>query len=145
MITDDMVSKVYDKINFHDHGPEGIAEGLDQVFRENLGELLAGADNLDAVQEALVKERVIREVMSKSGEPRDIVVEMIEAMKSMADEAVLDLMEGEPTTLRAALQRYVESLDRYPSGMHQDTVAEELTAILGYPYPGPCKSPCEPV
>jgi hypothetical protein len=114
----------------------------------DLGEMLAGADDLDAVQDALVKERVIREVMAESGEPRDIVVEMIDAMKSMADEAVLDLMEGEPTTLRAALQRYVERLpDAYPNQEEATgwalEVTNDLASILGYPYPGPCKSPCE--
>lgn len=135
MITDSMVGKVYDRINFWDHGEEGIAEGLEQVFRENLGELLAGADDLDRAQAALVRERVIREVMAKSGEPRDIVVEMIEAMKSMADEAVLGLMEGEPTTLRAALQRYVDSLVNNSHSGNLEEVADDLASILGYPYP----------
>lgn len=105
----------------------GLTYDLDAVFRS--------VDDLDRVQEALIKERVIREVMAKSGEPRDIVVEMIEAMKSMADEAVLGLMEGEPTTLRAALQRYVDSLVNNSHSGNLEEVADDLASILGYPYP----------
>jgi hypothetical protein len=126
--------------------PVGEVEMRD--WYEDLADTMAKSPDLDKVQEALVKERVIREVMTKSGEPRDIVVEMIEAMKSMADEAVLDLMEGEPTTLRAALQRYVDALpDAYPNQEEATgwalEVTNDLASILGYPYPGPCKSPCE--
>ena len=100
-----------------------------------LAEALAGEEGLDRIQEALVRERVIREVVRESGEPRDIVVEMIEAMKSMADEAVLDLMEGEPTTLRAAVQRYVDELETRDEVLPRDRLVEELAMLLGYPYP----------
>jgi hypothetical protein len=105
--------------------------------RIDLKEIIERADQagLDAVQTALTRETVIRKVMRDSGEPRDIVVEMIDAMQSMASEAVLDLMEGEPTTLRAALQRYVESLPE-PDGTAADwDVADDLSAILAYPWP----------
>jgi hypothetical protein len=95
---------------------------------------LAEAEDLEAVRAALVKETVVREVMAKSGEPRDIVVDMIEAMKSMADEAVLDLMEGEPTTLRAAVQRYADELETQDEVLPRDRIVEELAMILGYPW-----------
>lgn len=140
MITSDMVSKVYDKINFHGHGPEGIAEGLEQVFREDLGELLAGADDLDKVRTALSRECVIRQVVAESGEDRQTVVGMLDTMGSMADEAVLGLTDGEPTTLRAAVQRYVEDLAQGTEeneSLSGAQVAGDLAAILAYPFPGP--------
>lgn len=138
MITNAMIGKVYDRINFWDHGEEGIAEGLEQVFRENLGELLAGADDLDRVQDAFVRERVIRDTMAKTGEDRATVTDMLDALGSMGQEAVLDLTEGEPTTLRDALQRYVSELEtRDPDGDELTPVArvtDELGAILAYPW-----------
>jgi hypothetical protein len=132
MITDSMVGKVYDRINFQDHGEEGIAE----VFRDHLADLLDGAD-LEAVQAALVRERVIRDVMRDSGEERQHVADMLDAMASVSQEGVEELTDGEPTTLRDALQRYVESLPG-PDGTAADwNVAEDLGAILNYPFPGP--------
>jgi hypothetical protein len=88
--------------------------------------------DLDTAQEALTQERVIRKVMRDTGEPRDIVVDMIEAMKSMADEAVLDLMEGEPTSLRAALQRYVDELEKRDELQPRDRVVDDLSVLLNY-------------
>lgn len=134
MITRDMVNKVYDRIDFHGHGPEGIAEGLEQVFRENLGEILAEEPNLDRVQAALVREKVIRDLMAKSGEGREPVAEMFDAMGSMGQEAVLELTEGEPTTLRDALQRYVDGLDT--ADPQEADVAGDLATILAYPWSG---------
>lgn len=132
MITGEMISKVYDRINFHDHGQEGIAEGIEEVFRDHVAELLEGTSDLTAVRDALVKEEVIRKIMRDTGEPRDIVVDMIDAMKSMADEAVLDLMEGEPTSLRAALQRYVDELEKRDELQPRDRVVDDLSVLLNY-------------
>jgi nitrate reductase beta subunit len=135
MITSGMVSKVYDRINFQDHGPEGIAEGLEEVFRDNLAELLEGAD-LAAVRAALIRETVIREVMRDSGEDRQTVTDMLDAMRSMGEEAVLDLMEGEPTTLHAAVQRYVDELRGRDELQPRDRVVDDLETLLAYPWPG---------
>lgn len=102
----------------------------------DLGVALSCEDDLDAVIQAVTRERAIRQTMAQTGETRAIVTEMANAMDSMGEEAVLELTDGEPTTLRDALRRYVDSLDRYPNGVHTDTVAAELTAILDYPWPG---------
>ena len=101
----------------------------------NLDEALAGESDLDRVQAALVRERVIREVMRESGEERQHVTDMLDAMRSMADEAVLDLMEGAPTTLRAGLQRYVEELEGRDELQPRDRVVSDLGALLAYPWP----------
>lgn len=101
----------------------------------NLDEALAGEDDLERVQRALVRERVIRSVMAESGEPREVVAETLDAMKSMADEAVLDLMEGEPTTLQAALQRYVDELNGRDELQPRDRVVSDLETLLAYQWP----------
>jgi hypothetical protein len=97
-----------------------------------LAEGLAGETDLEKVRAALIQEEVIRKVMRDTGEPRDIVVDMIDAMKSMADEAVLDLMEGEPTSLRAALQRYVDELEKRDELQPRDRVVDDLSVLLNY-------------
>jgi hypothetical protein len=101
-----------------------------------LGEALAGEVDLDVVRAALVKETVIRQVMADSGEDRRTVTDMLDAMRSMADEAVLDLMEGEPTTLHAGLQRYVEELEGRDELQPRDRVVDDLSTLLAYPWPG---------
>jgi hypothetical protein len=105
--------------------------------RDFLAAILEEAD-LERATKALARETVIRSVMAESGEPREIVAEMVDAHTSMDQEAVLDLMEGEPTTLRAALERFVEDLDRRLEGEPGSTsgdVLDGLNAILTYPYP----------
>ena len=139
MITDAMVGKVYDRINFQDHGAEGIAEGLAEVFRDHLAELLADAD-LEAVQKAVSRETVLRQVMVETGEERQHVADMMDAMGSMAQEAVLDLTDGEPTTLRDAVQRYADNLGQASEDMEAlsgSQVADDLAMILTHPFPGP--------
>jgi len=101
-------------------------------------ELMAQADDLGRVQDALVRERVIRDVMTQTGEGRDIVADLFNAVRSMDGEAVLDLVEGEPTTLAAALDRYVDGLEALPDG-YDLTVAEaigNLRTLLEYAWPG---------
>lgn len=138
MITDAMVSKVYDRVNFHDHGSEGIAEGLAEVFRDHLAEILEEAPDLDLVQAALIRERVIRDVMRDSGEERRHVADMLDAMASVSQESVEELTDGEPTTLRDALQRYMEGLEGdSDEEVFLGRVAGELATILNYPFPGP--------
>lgn len=114
----------------------GLTYDLDSVFRS--------VDDLDKAQAALVRERVIRDTMTKTGEDRRHVADMLDAMESMGQEAVLDLTEGEPTTLRAAVQRYVDDLEKAvaivpgnPEARAMAEVVEGLSAILAYPFPGP--------
>lgn len=98
---------------------------------------LAGARDLDRVRAALVREHAIRHVMAETGETRKVVTDLIGAAESMGQEAVLDLTEGKPTTLRDALERYTERLEAALAadpGSVGDVVAE-LGALLTYPWP----------
>lgn len=144
MITSAMVGKVYDRINFQDHGPEGIAEGLEEIFQDHLAEILSGKEDLDAVIRAVARERVIRRGMAETGESREIVAETLDASISTGQEAVLNLMDGEPTTLRAGIQRYVQVLEaEMGEGCPWDSeakdvvagIADELNSLLAYPWP----------
>lgn len=98
-------------------------------------DLLANLD-LDRLQEALSRETVIRAVMADSGEDRRTVADMVDAMRSMGEEAVLDLMEGQPTTLHAGLQRYVVELAGRDELQPRDRVLDDLGLLLAYPWPG---------
>jgi hypothetical protein len=100
-----------------------------------LSKLLAGADDLGAWRDALAREQAIRQVMAESGESREVVEEAIGAMDAMAEEGVLDLCEGEPTTLRDALDRYVRVLEDREEVLARDWVVGDLYALLGYPFP----------
>jgi hypothetical protein len=102
----------------------------------SVAKALAAEPDLDLLQAALVRERVIRDVMRDSGEERQHVADMLDAMRSMADEAVLDLMEGEPTTLHAGLQRYVEELRGRDELEPRDRVVDDLETLLAYSWPG---------
>lgn len=99
--------------------------------RDFLPAVLEEAD-LEQATKALARETVIRHMVAETGEPREIVAEMVDAHASMDQEAVLNLTEGEPTTLRDALERYVESVRQngVPAGAEYD-----LEALLAYPYP----------
>jgi hypothetical protein len=106
--------------------------------RDFLDAALIEVDHLDQVTKALARETVIRSVMAESGEPREIVAEMLGSLDSMDQEAVLDLTEGEPTTLRAALERFVDQLRRLIEGDPGSTLGDVeggLSAILAYPFP----------
>lgn len=92
-------------------------------------------DGLKQVRDALARETAIREVMAESGESREVVEEAIGAMDAMAGEAVLDLTEGEPTTLRDALERYVAVLEERDEILARDWVLSDLAALLTYPFP----------
>ncbi len=103
---------------------------------KDLRELMAQTDDLDKAQAALVRERVIRDAMRETGESREIVADMLDACVSMDQEAILDLVDGEPTTLHAALQRYVDGLESNAHSGNLDEVAADLNSLLAYPWPG---------
>lgn len=107
-----------------------------------LADVLAGADDLEEIKRALIRETTIRHAMAETGEDRKTVADMIDAMDSMSQEAVLDLTEGEPTTLADALSRYLEELGRSDGVVPRSRVGDDLSALLAYPWPGPCKMPC---
>jgi plasmid stability protein len=90
--------------------------------------------NLDQAARALAREHAIRHGMSITGESREVVAEALDALDSMDQEAVTDLMDGEVTTLAAALQRYVEELERRDELIPTGRIITELAAILAYPY-----------
>lgn len=103
-----------------------------------LATVLAETADLGRFQAALVREKVIRNTMAQTGEGRETVVDMVNALESMDQEAVLDLAEGEPTTLADGLRRYVDELEkRDPDGDELTPVARitgDLAALLAYPW-----------
>jgi hypothetical protein len=105
----------------------------------DLSAVFQATPDLEAAKRALVRETVIRETMTKTGEDRKTVTDMIDAMGSMGQEAVLDLTEGQPTTLADALQRYVDQLPgavTTMTGEVSDQIAGDLSTLLAYPWPG---------
>jgi len=112
---------------------------IDRNRYESLADALASVDDLGEVGRALVREGAIRQVMRETGEDRKTVTDMIDAMDSMGQEAVLDLTEGEPTTLADALQRYVDTLEQAASEdktVKAEDVCGALHSLLAYPWPG---------
>jgi hypothetical protein len=101
-----------------------------------LEDLLAKADDLGAWRNAVIREQVIRDTMTQTGEDRQTAADFFDAHKSMDQEAVLELTSGAPTTLADGLQAYIEGLDTQATEMHPDRVASDLHALLTYPWPG---------
>lgn len=104
----------------------------------DLAELFANEPDLDRVRAALVREHAVRYVMAETGEDRQTVTDMIDAMDTVDQEAVLELTEGHPTTLRDALGRYVDQLPQEVTTMTgevSDRIAADLTTLLNYPWP----------
>jgi len=97
--------------------------------------ILTGIDDLDAVGRAVEREREIRIGMARTGEGRQVVAEFLDAQAAMDDEAVLDLTEGQPTTLVDALSRYLTELEGRDELQPRARVAGELAALLAYPWP----------
>lgn len=100
-----------------------------------LNELLAGADDLGAWQQAIDRERCIRITMAETGESREIVTQTMDAERSMDQEAFLDLTEGQPTTLKAALARWLELVQAEAMAGDPEAHLNDLAALLDYPYP----------
>lgn len=99
------------------------------IEKDSLAEL-----DLDRLARELVRERAIRDGMARTGEGRQPVADMLDAMAAMDEEAVLDLTEGEPTTLQDALTRYVRIVETWDEVIPRDRVAGDLDAILEYPW-----------
>jgi hypothetical protein len=102
-----------------------------------LGEALADTDDLDSLVRAVARERAIRATMAETGETHEIVASVLDAAISMDQEAVLDLMDGEPTTLARGLARYVAGLESLPEGYNLTVteVVDNLGSLLAYPWP----------
>lgn len=102
----------------------------------SLADALETVDDLDQVVRAVDREKAIRDGMARTGEGRTVVAEFLDAHESMDREAVLSLTDGEPTTLRDALSRYVADLEpRHGDYVMPVTVAEEIQTLLDYPWP----------
>jgi hypothetical protein len=99
-------------------------------------DMLQGMDDLDQVIKAVAREKVIRAEMARTGESREIIAEFLDAQVAMDQEGVLDLTDGQPTTLVDALTRYLEELEKRDELQPRARVAGELAAILEYPWPG---------
>lgn len=102
----------------------------------NLAEMLAGADDLDAVIRAVAREEAIRQGMADTRESREIVESVLDAAVSMDQEAVLDLVEGNATTLMGVLARYITELEGRDELQPRDRIIGELESLLAYPWPG---------
>jgi len=102
------------------------------TFPVDMVDLLASMEDLEEVQTALSRETTIRRAMASSGEDRQTIIEMIDAIDSMDQEAVLSLTEGEPTTLIDALGRYVDRMDS--ADLAESAVRNDLGALLAYPW-----------
>lgn len=103
-----------------------------------LGEALEREEDLETVKRAVIREQVIRDSMAATGEPREIVTEMLDAVRSMDGEAVEELTEGEPTTLRDGLERYVDQLGRLiegDPGATSEDVLHALSTLLSFSWP----------
>lgn len=101
-----------------------------------LAEELERTDDLDAVIWAVARERAIRDTMAETGETHEIVASVLDAAESMSSEAVLSLTDGNPTTLRDALSAYVSDLEDQDGPLSPPGVADDLTTLLNYPWPG---------
>lgn len=101
-----------------------------------LAEMLAGANDLDDVRRALAREQTIRDVAAETGEDRQNVADVLDASISMDQEAVLELMDGQPTTLAAGLARYVQELEGRDELQPRDRIISDLETMLAYPWPG---------
>jgi hypothetical protein len=103
--------------------------------RHFLAGVLAEVKELEVVERALVREKTIRSVAKETGEPYEIVAEQVDALDSMDQEAVLDLTEGEPTTLRDGLERWLSTVQGEGYALSLDRLVDELSALLGFPWP----------
>jgi hypothetical protein len=102
----------------------------------DLEKWLSETTELGTVQRALVREQAIRAIVAETGEERRHVVDSMDALDSMDHEAVLDLTEGEPTTLVDALSRYVDVLEAGDEIVPRDRVTGDLGALLRHRWPG---------
>jgi len=102
-----------------------------------MAEVMAEADDLESVRDALVHEFAIRHAMAETGEDRQTIVDTMGAVESMDQEAVLELTSGAPTTLADGIQALIESIDAengVASYIPSDVVTM-LHALLTYPWP----------
>jgi hypothetical protein len=115
----------------------------------DLEEMLAGMspEELERAGPALAREQTIREVMADTGEARRIVVESLNAALSMDEEAVLDLCEGEPTTLIDALHRLISAIENQQEGgaeIDAEGIMVSLVALANYRWPAGPPAPLGP-
>lgn len=106
----------------------------------DIRDMLAQVEDLETVTPALARESVIRSGMAETGEDRQSVADLLDAALSMDQEGVLELTDGEPTTLADALRRYVEDLEQNAATVDvrsTQAIVGELDSLLAYPWPGP--------
>lgn len=105
------------------------------VDKQELSAMLELVPDLGEVERALVREHAIRAAMARTGEGRTVVAEGIDALQGMDREAILDLTEGNPTTLADALARYTRIVETWDEVIPRDRVVNDLDAILENPWP----------
>lgn len=109
---------------------------IDRNRYANLAEALADVTDIGKVVRAVVRETAIREMMAETGESREAVTTVADAAVSMDEEAVLDLMDGQPTTIGRALARYIDELEKRDELQPRDRIVGELDTLIRYPWPG---------
>jgi hypothetical protein len=100
-----------------------------------LDSILERVDDLEPVKTALIREYAIRTAMLSTGEDRRTIIDMMDAVDSMDQEAVLALTSGAPTTLADGLQAYLETLELGDADIRSSNVIDALHALLVYPWP----------
>lgn len=110
--------------------------GFPTYDKPSLADLIAQAPDLGEVKAALIREDALRHVMAETGESREVVTSVIASVESMEQEAVLDLTDGEPTTLQNGLARYIQVLEGQDEILPRDGLLTDLNALLLYPWPG---------
>lgn len=109
---------------------------IDRSKFESLADAFASVDDLEPIKRAYLREETIRSIVAETGETREIVAEQVDAFASTDEEAVTDLMDGHPTTLRDALMRYTDELAKRDELQPRDRVIDELDTLLAYPWSG---------
>lgn len=106
------------------------------MTRDELAEALglATETELDSVVRAVARERSIRQGMAATGQGRQPVADMLDSLEAMDTEGVLDLTEGQPTTLADALRQYIDVMETRDELQPRARVMDELAAILAYPW-----------
>jgi hypothetical protein len=113
-----------------------VSSMIDRNKYANLAEALADVTDIDKVVLAVAREVAIREMVAETGETREAVTTVADAAVSMDEEAVLDLMDGEPTTLGRALALYIDELEKRDELQPRDRIVGELDMLIRYPWPG---------
>lgn len=98
-----------------------------------IADMLQQMDDLGDAERMIQRERDIRDGMARTGEGREVVTEAVDVLSVIPGEAVLELTDGNPTTLQEALKAYIRELEGRGDTTSLDTAAD-LETLLDYPW-----------